>query len=107
MLDALELGAVLQVLLDAHLGVQRDVLRQVADTLAHLHRVVHHVEAAHARHAAGGRQVRRQDSHDGGLAGAVVAQQTDDLALLDRERHVVDRHDGAEELAQMFNLDHV
>src|SRR5262249_2703818 len=73
---------------------------------AHLHRVVHDVEAGHAGDAAGGRQVGGEDAHDGRLAGAVVAEQADDLVLLDLEADVVDRHDGAEELAQVLDVDH-
>ena len=56
--DALELGPVVEVLLDAHLGVERHALGQVADAPADLHRLVHDVEAGHAGDAAGGRQDR-------------------------------------------------
>ena len=105
-IDALELGAIGQVFLDAHLRIERDAFGQIADALADLHRLRHDVEAGHAGDAAGGRQIGGQDAHDGRLAGAVVAEQADDLVLLDLETDVVDGQDGAEIFAQIFNVNH-
>ena len=81
--DALELGAVLQVLANPHLGVQRHALGQVADPAADLHRLVHHVVTREPRVAAGGGQPRREDAHAGRFAGAVRAEEPDEFAGLD------------------------
>ena len=64
----LELGPVAQVLRDAHLVVERDVLRQVADLPADLERLVEDVVPGEARPAAGGGEEGREDPHRRGLA---------------------------------------
>ena len=94
-LDALDFGAVIEVFLDAHFAVQRNALRQVADAFTDFQRVFHHIEAVHFGDAAGGRQIGGEDAHDRGLAGAVVAEESDDLVLFDLEADVADGQDVA------------
>src|SRR5262249_42879035 len=49
---------------------------------------------------------RGEDAHDRGLAGAVVAEQADDLILFHLEADVVDRHHGAKEFGQALDVNH-
>src|SRR5262249_14012875 len=105
-LDALELGAVVEVFLDAHLRVEGDVLGQVADVAADVHRLVHDVVAGDAGDAAGGRQVRRQGAHGRRLAGTVVAEGGDQLAPVHAEVDAVDGQHGAEGLRQVVDFNH-
>ena len=104
-LDALELGPVGEVLADAHLGVERHALGQVADALADLHRLVHHVEPGDPGVAAGGGQPGGEDAHAGGLAGPVGAEEADEFAGLDLEGDVVHGQDGAVVLGQVLDVD--
>ncbi len=73
-LDALEFGPISQIFLDAHFGIKRNAFRQIADSLAHLHGLHHHIESGHAGDATGSGQIRRQHPHDRRFAGTVVAE---------------------------------
>src|SRR6516164_4426193 len=75
-----QLRAIAQVLLDAHLRVERNTLGQIADVSAHVHRLCHHIEPGDLRDPTGRGQVSGKDSHRRRLAGAVGPQETDDLA---------------------------
>jgi len=83
---AVELGEVAQVvvagepLVDAALAAE-----DVADPLPDLARVLDDVEAEHVRGARGRDQERDQHLDRRGLAGAVRAEQPEQLALVDRE----------------------
>ncbi len=103
--DALELRAIRQVLADAHLGVQRHALRQVADALADVHRLVHHVVPGDPGVAAGCGQPGRENAHAGGLPGPVRAEEPDEFAGLHLEGDVVHGQDGAVVLGQVLDLD--
>ena len=59
-----------------------------------------------ARGAVRGRQEAREDPHRGGLARAVGAEEPHHLALLHRERDVVDREQVPVALAEPLGLDH-
>src|SRR5262249_4549848 len=72
---AAQLGAKRQVLLDAHLRIERYILRQIADALAYFERFCSHVEPGHAGSATSPRQVRGEDAHGRRLARAVEAEQ--------------------------------
>ncbi len=105
-LDALNLGPVIEIFIDAHFAIERNTLRQVADAFADFQRVFHHVKSIHLDDAAGRRQIGGEDAHDRGLAGAVVAEQADDLVLFDLETDVADGQDVAEVFGQSFDVDH-
>src|SRR5207249_234745 len=87
-LDAAAIG---QVLDDAHFGVQRAALGEVADLAAHGDGIPEHVEAVDGGAAGGRGEVAGEDAHGGGLARAVGAEEADHLAAFDVERHVADR----------------
>jgi hypothetical protein len=59
-----------------------------AYAVAQLHAVARWIEAQHVHIAGGGEEYARQHLDRGGLAGAVRADERDDLALLHGEAHV-------------------
>jgi hypothetical protein len=68
-------------------------LRDVADAAPHLLGLLDHVEPGHRGGALGGTQQGGEHPERGGLAGAVRAEESDDLTLGDVE---VDAVDGAD-----------
>ena len=102
----LELGPKEHVFLDAHFGVQRHALGQVADIPPHVHRLVHDIEAGDAGDAAGGRQEGCQDAHGGRLAGTVGAEEADNLAMRHVEGDVADGGVVAVVLGELADVDH-
>ena len=70
----------MQVVGDAHVRVDRQVFRQVAQNVLHLPRLFGQVDAIDADSPGRGLQVAAEHFHDGSFAGAVVAQQADDFA---------------------------
>ena len=91
---------------DAHVGVEDDVLREVADLVADLQRRVAQAQAADAHLAARRRKEPGQDAHEGGLARAVRPQQPHDLALRHVERHVVQGADPPVVFRDVVDFDH-
>jgi hypothetical protein len=87
--DALELADEGEVLDHLHFGIEGRRFRQVADALLDLHGVLDHVETGDVGGAHGGGQEAGKDTHGGGLAGAVGAEEADDLALFDLEGDIV------------------
>ena len=85
-----------QVLFDAQLEVARHRLRDDADRAAHAVGLLDDVEAVDERGARGRRQQRRQHADQRRLAGAVRAEQAEDLAFLDGEADAVDGGEVAE-----------
>ena len=99
-------GHVVQIVHHRHFRIHRAVFRQVAQLPLHDLRLLGDIHAIHARGAGAWLQIARQHLHDGGLAGAVVAQQTDDFALPDRKADVVDRQRFAVSARQLIRVDH-
>ena len=92
--DAVELGEVAQVVARREPLVEAAVAAEdVADPLPHLARVVDDVEAEHARLPARREEQRDQHLDRRRLAGAVRAEQAEQLALLDGERDAAHRLD--------------
>ena len=104
--DALHVRDEVEVRGDRHVAVERDVLGQVADPAPHLERLLEHVEAGHPGGPARGRHEAGEDPHGRRLAGAVRAEEADDLALLHGERHVLDGRNGSVVLGEAIDLDH-
>jgi hypothetical protein len=92
------------VVADSHPGVHAALGGHVAEALPHVgvdgHAVPRHIAA-----------VERDEAHDGahrrGLAGAVGAEEADDLAALDGEADVVERDDRAVALDEGVDLEHL
>ena len=78
------------VLIDGQLLVEREALRHVADAALDALGIAVDVDAADERRPGRGPQQAAQHADGGGLAGAVAAEEAEDLAGADVERHVVD-----------------
>ncbi len=100
-------GEEVEVLGDRQLAVERELLRHVADALARRGARRAQVDAGDAQRAAGRRQQAAEHAEGGRLAGAVGAEQAEDLAGLDLEADVVDGGEGAELAHQIADLDGV
>ena len=104
--DALQRRAVAQVFLDAKVGIQRHVLGQVADVLAHIQRLRPHIEPGDA-HVARTRGVEAgEHANRRRLARPVGAEEADDFAALHFKGQAVDGRRGAELLTEVANRDH-
>src|SRR5262249_39790806 len=88
-------------------GIEHHALWQVTDQPANADRLALDVETADPCSPRGRREEPRGDAHDRRLAGAIRAEEPDDLAPLDVKRDVVHRDGGAELLSQPFDSDHV
>lgn len=104
-LDAVQLGVQAQVLRGGEVAVERRVLEDETDVAAHGVAPRGHVEAADVG-GAGGRGDQRAEHVDGrALAGAVGAEEAEDLAAVDRERHAPDGLDVPVGLGEVDDLD--
>ena len=81
------------------------LLQLHADPLLQRPHVAHRIEPQHADDAAVGRAQPFDALHRGGLAGAVGADEAEDLALVDVEAHTVDRDGAAVGLAEILDAD--
>ena len=80
-----------QIGLDAHVGIERRIFRQVADFAASLERLRKNIESVNQHGARSRRHVAGDDAHRGGLAGAVGAEKAEDGTALGFERYVFNR----------------
>ena len=103
---ALDLGDEVQVLADGHVGVEGRRLGQVARAALRLDRVFEDVIPGDDGLALGGRHVSGEDPHRRRLAGAVRAEEAEDLASLDAEADVLDGRETAIALREVLNLNH-
>ena len=103
--DAVQLGVHAQVLRGGEVDVQRGVLEDQADVAAHVVALRDDVEAADARRA--GRRLGQRAEHVDrrALAGAVGAEEAEDLARRDGERNAADGVDVAVGLDEVVDLD--
>ena len=86
-----EVAAVeVEVLEHGEAAVERVHLGDHADELLRERGLGHDVDVADERLSIGGDDARREHAHGGGLARTVGAEETEDLALADREVEVVD-----------------
>ena len=95
------------VLIDGQQLVEREALRHVADTLFHRFRLAADVDAVDERRARRWAQQPAEHADGRRLAGAIAAEEAEDLAALDRERQVVDRDEVAEPPREIADLDGV
>lgn len=92
--------------LDRHFSVAGSVLRQVADQLLCLARLVLHVEAEDAYAAGARREEAGKHLQGGRLARSVGAEETDDLSPVDAEAQVVYHRPAGKAFAQSVYVDH-
>jgi hypothetical protein len=103
--DVVELGVESQVLLGGEVAVERGVLEDQADVPAHVVALGDDVEAADARGAGRGQRQGAEHVDRRALAGAVGAEEAEDLARRDGERHAADGLDLAVGLDEGVDLD--
>ena len=89
-----------EVLDDAHVPVERRILRHVADALPGGAGGAHDVDAGNPDGPRARIEVAGDEPQDGALAGAVRPEQAEDLALPHLEGNAIDRQSRAEALAQ-------
>ncbi len=95
----------LDVLVDGQQLVEREALRHVADSPLHAFGIGRHVDAADRGGARRRPQEAAQHPDGGGLAGAVAAQEAEDLAATDVERQPVDGEERAESSREVPDVD--
>jgi hypothetical protein len=93
-LDPLDRRQVLQELAGAEIGIDAEILRQIAEHPAQRARVADHVLALPQHAAGGGPGDRGQDAHQRRLAGAVGPQQTEH-SRRQRQAEAAERFDAA------------
>ena len=86
-------------------AVHGDLLRDVADSAAHLRRVLDHIRSGHLRLARVRPRLGHEDAYGRRLAGAVWAQQSEDLPFAHLEIHARQRRDIPETLGEPANAD--
>ena len=94
-----------EVLLGGEVAVERRVLEHESDVPADVVAFAGDVEAAHAGGAGGGPRKRAEHVDRRALAGAVGAEEAEDLAGSDGERDAADGLDLAVGLGEVFDLD--
>ena len=103
--DVLEPGAEREVFLDAQFLGQGIVLRHVGQVALGPGRIEGHGDAPDGGATGRARHRARKDPHRGGLAGAVGAQEADDLTRRHGEAQVFHGREGAVPLRQLFGHD--
>ena len=100
-----ELGVKHQVLAHREFGVKRERLRHVAHAAAGVDIARIHLLTEQPRASVAGGQQTGQHLHRRGLAAAIGAEESKDLAPPDLELHVVHRDEIAEAHRQVFRFD--
>ena len=103
---ALEVIVEAEILVHSHVQVQRGLLGEVADLPLGIKGVVQNDNARHADAAGCAGEVAGENIHSGRFAGAVRAEEADDLALADLQADVIHSAVVAVILDQMFDFDH-
>src|SRR5437763_6125683 len=102
-----KLAAEVEVFLDLHFGVKRDVFREISQGLAHLLGLMEDIKAIDARPATGGRQITRQHLQRGRFSRAVWPEESDDLPFGHIKADMVNRQCLAVFFGQIFDRNHV
>src|SRR3989440_7873221 len=95
----------IEILSDRELAVERERLRHVADIPTRLHVVGAHRLSKQFRRAFGYRQQAGQHLHGRWLAGAVRAEEAENLAARDAKAHMIDRDEIAKAAREPIRLD--
>ena len=104
--DAFDPGAEHQVIAHGHVRVERRRLGQVAGAALGLDGLLDHVVAGDEGFAVGRRHIAGDDPHRRRLAGAVGAEEAQNLPTLGLEADVVYGREGAVLLGEVLNFDH-
>ena len=103
---ALERGAVAEKLMDAHVRVERNIFRQVADMLAGPEGFAEDIAASHLGLARCWRKEPRQHAHRGAFSGPVRPEESDDLAFAHLEINRIHCRGGPVAFGELFDFDH-
>ena len=101
-----QVSGIVQVIGDGHFGVDGEVFRQVAQRALDVASVRFQIQTADARAPRTGFEIAAEHFHDGGLARAVVAEEADDLALVNGEGNLIDCRVPAVIPGQRLCIDH-
>ena len=104
--QAVELAGENQVLVHGQLVVERKLLRHVADHFLDLVAFARDVEAGDSRRAFRRFENAAKHADDGGFAGAVRPEKSEDRTARDGEADVIDGRESAEAFRQPLALDH-
>jgi hypothetical protein len=104
--EAADFGDEAKEFLDGHLRVGGRALGQVAEFALHGDGVGGDIDAVHGGGAGVGAQEAGDQLHRRGLAGAIGAEEAQDVAAFDGESDTVHSANGAESFNQAFNFDH-
>ena len=102
---ATQRGHEIEAGVDAQRVVELEVAREVAAAAAHLERVALGVEAEHLGAAGAGADQVHEDADRGGLAGAVGAEETEDLAARHGQVDAIERAHVAVRLDEALKAD--
>ena len=94
-----------EMVVDEHVPVEGCHLRKVADASLDLHRMLPDVQAFDQHGSTARRQVPGEDAHGSRLAGAVWAEETEDLSPGHISTDAIDRARGAEVLGEIPDPD--
>ena len=103
---ALDLRDEPQVIAHGHVGIEGRGLREISGPALGFERMIEDVVAGDRGLALSGRHVAGDDPHGGGLAGAVWAQEPENLARIRPKTDVIDGRKWAVFLGKVLNLDH-
>jgi len=104
-LQTVDTAVELQILLDGQIVIEAEILRHVADALAHGFRILAHIEAFDVSLAAAERQEAGEHFDDGRFSAAIWTKEAEDFAFLDAEADIVDGGEVAETAHKMFGRD--
>ena len=100
---AVELRVQKEVLLGGEIGIEHRIVRDEPDGLADALGLFLHIDARERYRALRGPRQRGEHAQKRGLARAVGAEDRQERALRQRERHIVDGLAAAERLRQMID----
>ena len=104
--DPISAGPETKVFFHRQVGVERELLRHVADTGLDFGRLGGDVEAGHRAAARGRFQETAEHADDSRFARAVGAEKTEDLSRGDVEGHTVHGYELAEKTGQSGRRNH-
>src|ERR1700693_1028870 len=106
MRHAFERRAIIEVLGHAHVIVERNTFRHVAEARPGLERLLEHIETGDRRPTRSRRHETGENPHRSRLARTVRPKKAHDLALTDFEGQIADRRVTGVAFGQFFNFDH-
>jgi hypothetical protein len=104
--NAAQFGGIIEEIDDGHFRIERTVLRQIADQRLGGAPVRLDIVPVDGDAARGRLQKAGQHLHDGGLARAVMAEETDDLAVWNLEADILDGGKASVFACQIFRENH-